>query len=414
MGTTRTGKRGLLRTNADFRRLWTAGAVSQLGTWISGLAIPLFALLELHATVLQVALLTTLRTLSALLVGLPAGAWCDRLRCRPVMVAADLGRMVLFGSIPVAAALHASSIGQLYVVVFLGGVLTVFFDVSNQSYVPRLVGRADLVEGNARLQMNQSVAATVGPTIAGLLVQWLTAPFAVGADALSYLVSALRIRAIRSPEAKPAVTTRPALLRDIKEGLTFVFGHSLIRSIALYMATEGFFQSAGFMGLLTVLLVGPLHLRPSAIGLLGGLGMLGAIAGSLVAERVAEFLGKGRCLFASGLAMGVGALLVPLAEPGWRLGCYVVGDAILGFSIILSVVTETSLCQLACPDELRGRMNATLRFLYGGAMPLGSLVGGIVASAIGVRPTMWFAALGILLSALWLIRPATSAPIEAP
>jgi MFS family permease len=400
---------GLLRRSADFRRLWTAGAISQLGTWVSSLAIPLFALLDLHASVLQVALLTTLRTGAQLLVGLPVGALVDRLRSRPVMIAADLGRMLLFGSIPVAAALHVAGIGQLYVVVFLGGVLTIFFDTANSAHLPLLVGRDDLVEGNARLQINQSVAATVGPSIAGLLVQWIGAPFAVVADALSYLCSALGIRAIRTPEPRKPGADRPPLLGEIKAGLTFVLGHQVIRPIGGYLFTEAFFQGAGFTGLLTVFLVGPLRLTPGLIGLLGGVAMLGAVAGSLLATRVARWLGTTRALLGSGVTIGLGALIIPLAQPGWLLVCYVLGNAILGFSIILNIVTETSVCQAACPDELRGRMTATLRMTTYGGLPLGSLVGGLLGTAIGVRPTIWGAAVGMLLAAIWLIGPARRA-----
>ncbi|HEY4018705.1 MAG TPA: MFS transporter [Pseudonocardiaceae bacterium] len=403
---TKGPKPGLLRRSADFRKLWAAGSISQLGTYVSNLAIPLFALLNLHASVLQVALLTTLRTGAALVVGLPAGGLVDRLRSRPVMIAADLGRMVLFGSIPVAAALHVASIGQLYAVVFLGGMLTIFFDVANQTHLPVLVGREDLIEGNARLQINASVAASLGPSVAGLLVQWFSAPFAVVLDALSYLASAIGIRAIRTPEPpRPSTQDRPPLRAEIVTGLRFVFGHKVIRPIAGYLFTEAFFQGAGFTGLLTVFLVGPLRLTPGLIGLLGGVSMLGAVAGSLLATRVARLLGRARALLLSGLAMGVGALLVPLAQPGWLLACYVVGNAILGFSIILNIVTEVSIVQAACPDELRGRMSATLRMMAYGGLPLGSLIGGVLGTALGVRPTIWGAAVGMLLSALWLIGP---------
>lgn len=406
---TKGGNPGLLRRSTDFRRLWAAGAISQLGTWVSSLAIPLFALLDLHASVLQVALLTTLRTGAQLLVGLPVGALVDRLRSRPVMIAADLGRMLLFGSIPVAAALHVAGIGQLYVVMFLGGVLTIFFDTANSAHLPLLVGRDDLVEGNARLQINQSVAATVGPSIAGLLVQWIGAPFAVVADALSYLCSALGIRAIRTPEPRKPRADRPPLLGEIKAGLRFVVGHQVIRPIGAYLFTEAFFQGAGFTGLLTVFLVGPLRLTPGLIGLLGGVAMLGAVAGSLLATRVARWLGTTRALLGSGVTIGLGALIIPLAQPGWLLVCYVLGNAILGFSIILNIVTGTSVCQAACPDELRGRMTATLRMTTYGGLPLGSLVGGVLGTAIGVRPTIWGAAVGMLLAAIWLIGPARRA-----
>ncbi|HEX4224869.1 MAG TPA: MFS transporter [Pseudonocardiaceae bacterium] len=410
---TKDAKPGLLRRGSEFRKLWAAGAISQFGTYVSNLAIPLFSLYDLHAGVLQVTLLTTMRTGAALLVGLPAGGLVDRLRCRPVMIAADLGRMVLFGSIPVAALLHVASIGQLYAVVFLGGVLSIFFDVASQTHLPVLVGHEDLVEGNARLQINTSVAATVGPSVAGLLVQWFTAPFAVAIDALSYLGSAIGIRAIRTPEPpRPSTSDRLPLRVEIGAGLRFVFGHKVLRPIGCYLFTEAFFQGAGFTGLLTLFLVGPLRLTPGLIGLLGGFSMLGAVAGSLLATRVARRLGRARALFVSGLAIGVGALLVPLAQPGWLVVCYVVGNAILGFSIILNIVTETAIGQAACPEELRGRMSATMHIMSYGGLPLGSLVGGFIGTAIGVRPTIWAAAVGMLLSAIWLLFAIRASPAQ--
>jgi MFS family permease len=182
----------------------------------------------------------------------------------------------------------------------------------------------------------------------------------------------------------------------------------VIRPIAGYLFTEAFFQGAGFTGLLTVFLVGPLRLTPGLIGLLGGASMLGAVAGSLLATRLARRFGRAPALLASGVLMGIGALLVPLAQPGWLLACYVVGNAILGFSIILNIVTEVSICQAECPDEMRGRMTATLRIMSYGGLPLGSLIGGVLGTAIGVRPTIWGAAIGIFAAAIWLIGPARS------
>lgn len=257
------------------------------------LAVPLLAISTLHATTLQVSLLRTAETTAFLVLGLPAGAWCDRMSRRPVMVAADLGRAVLLGSVPLAAALGLLTLTQLYAVVLCTGALTVFFDVSRQSYLPALVARDQLVEANAKLSGNLSVAAVAGPSLAGLLVQWFTAPVAVLADAVSFGASAGWLRSVRAVEARPERTGQPHLRREIADGLRFVLGHPILRPIAANGATTLFFQSAQG-AIVIVFLVREVHLAPGVIGLLSATGLLGAVVAALTARRVAAVLGGAR------------------------------------------------------------------------------------------------------------------------
>ncbi|HEX3791624.1 MAG TPA: MFS transporter [Pseudonocardiaceae bacterium] len=392
----------LFRRVPDFRRLWTAGAISQLGDRVSLLALPLLALTVLHASVLAVSLLRTSQSLAALAIGLPAGVWCDRLRRRPVLITADLGRAVLFASVPIAAALHLLGLVQLYVVVFTAGALTVFFGVANQSILPSLLPRADLVAGNARLQINQSVAATVGPTIGGWLVQFLSAPVAVLLDALSYLWSAAWLASIRTPEPKSDRTADRALLRDIAAGLRFVFGHPIVRALALSGTTVFLFQSM-YDAIGTVFLVRDVGLSPGLIGSVSGVAMLAAVLASVLAGRIVGRLGDARALRWAGVVMGVGMLAMALTRSGWWLTWFVLGDAVLGFGIIVAGVVETSYCQTVCPPELLGRMNATLRFLMWGMVPIGSVLGGLLATEFGERPVVWLAGAGTLAAVLWLV-----------
>ncbi|HEX5495458.1 MAG TPA: MFS transporter [Mycobacteriales bacterium] len=397
----RADPRRLLRQH-DFRHLWAADAVSQLGTRISLLAVPLLAISTLHASTLQVSLLRTAQTVAFLLLGLPAGAWCDRMRRRPVLVAADLGRAALLGSVPLAAALGLLTLGQLYAVVLCTGALTVFFDVSHQSFLPTLVTRDRLVDANATLAGNLSVAAVAGPGLAGLLVQSLTAPSALLADAVSFLVSAGWLRSIRAVEPRPERAGRPHLRREIAEGLRFVLGHPILRPIAANGAIVLFFQSAQD-GISVVFLVREVHLSPGVIGLLGTFGLLGAVVAALVARRVAAVLGQARALWLLSGVNGVGFLLFPLTDGGWRLGFYLAGGLLTSFCIVVTSIIGVTFRQAACPPHLLGRANATMRFLFSGAVPLGSVIGGVLGTVVGLRPTMWIGGAGVLAATGWLI-----------
>ena len=261
--------KGALWGHRDFRLLWGGETVSELGAQVSRLAIPLLAVRTLHATTFEMGLLTAASTAAFLVVGLPAGAWVDRMRRRRLMIGADLGRVLALGSVPVAYALGWLTLAQLFVVTLVSGVLTVFFDVAYQSYLPALVGRAHLVEGNAKLTGSEQAAAVAGPSLAGWLVQLLGSATAVAVDAASFVVSALALSAIRADEPRPDVPDggHPRLRHDMAEGLRFVFSDALLRAIAATTATANLF--AGIAAAVEVVfLVREVHASPAVIGLL--------------------------------------------------------------------------------------------------------------------------------------------------
>jgi len=385
----------------DFRHLWAADIVSQLGTRLSFIAMPLLAVLDLNATTMQVALLRTAQTAASLLLGLVAGALVDRMRCRPVLVVADIARAVLLVSIPVTAEFGALTLAQLYAVAFLAGVGTVFFDTAHTTYLPRLVDRGMLVDGNARLAANTSIAAVAGTGVGGFLVQALGAPFAIGLDAASYLWSALWLRTIRRTEPRPVRGPRH-LGHEIAAGVRFVWRQPILRAIAANTGTVLFFQSAND-SIMVVFLVRRIHLSPGAIGLLATVGLVGALASSAVTGRIAARLGSARALLLAAAANGVGFLCYPLTRPGVGLVWYVLAGGIAAFTIITRHVLAVSARQRLCPPYLLGRVSATMELMTWGVMPLGAVAGGILGTYLGLRPTLVLSGVAILAASLWLV-----------
>jgi hypothetical protein len=280
-------RRGGLWHHLEFRRLWIGETVSQFGTMISLLALPLVAILYLHATTFEVGLLTMLESIAFLLVGLPAGAWVDRMRFRWVLIVNDLIRAAALGSIPLAHLLDVLTIGQMYIVSFVVSVSTVFFDVAYQSYLPALVDRDALVEGNSKLQASESVSQIAGPGLGGLLIQALTAPYAVLVDALSFVWSAMWVGAIRARPPKPERKPDRHLGREIMEGLKFVIGNRLLRSIAMCTGLFNLFSSM-IAAVILVLFARELHLSAGVIGVLLSISAVGGLIGSFVANRFAH------------------------------------------------------------------------------------------------------------------------------
>ncbi len=386
--------------HADFMKLWTAETVSQLGTQVTLLALPLTAILILKASPFEVGLLSSLEFLPFILVGLPAGVWVDRLRRRPILIVGDLGRALTLGSIPLVYELHRLTIWQLYAVAFLTGVLTVFFDVSYQAYLPSLVERDQLVDGNAKLEISRSGAQLAGPGLGGLLVQALRAPVAIFADALSYLWSAMWVFLIRREEPpieRPADGHR-SMRHEIREGLRYVWRHPLLRPIAFCTGSSNLFSSM-FLAILVLFAVRVLHMRPGLIGLALAVGNVGFLLGAFSAQRIAKRVGIGPAIIGSiGLSSPVW-LLMPLATPSTAFPILVVTGLVSGFGgMAVYNINQVSLRQAITPMRMQGRMNATMRFMVWGTLPIGALVGGILGNTIGLRPTLWVAAIGGLFS----------------
>lgn len=386
----------------DFRRLWLADAISQIGTRMTFLAAPLLAVLYLDASTFEVALVRTCESLGYLLFGLLAGAWVDRVRCRPVLLTTDLGRAVLMLTVPAAALFGVLTLWQLYLVMFAVGLLTVFFDVAHQSYLPRLVPPERLVDANAKLAANASVAALTGAGAGGFLVQLLTAPFVFVLDALSMVWSALWVRSIRHRE--PPVPRAPDrhLGREIREGVRFVAHHPLLRPIALNTATVVLCQSAA-MGVSIVFLVRDIGLSAWAIGLLGVIGLLGALLASAVTRRLVARFGQVRAMLLGAAALGPAFLVQAFTTPGWGLAWWVVSGFVASFCIVLTNIVMATIRQTLCPPALLGRVTATLELTMWGVMPLGSLLGGVLGTVLGTRATLLWTGAVACLGVVWLL-----------
>ena len=392
-------KAGLWR-HPDFLKLWSAETVSQFGTQISQVALPLVAVIALDASAFQVATLGTVEFLPFLLFTLPAGVWVDRLPRRPILVLADLGRACALGSIPAAAALGHLTLTQLYVAGFATGTLTVFFDVGYQSYLPSIVERSQLVEGNSKLEVSRAVAQIGGPAVSGVLVRAFTAPYAVLADAISFLWSSAFVFAIRRREVVPERTAEsPSLRRELIDGVRYLLGHRYWRGITMSTATFNFFNNVAF-AILMVYLVRRLHMSPLQIGVAFALASTGGLAGAFLAGKIGTRFGIGRTILLGTLVDGLPLLLIPLAPRSLAIPFIAVSSALVEFGVVLYNVSGISLTQALTPERLLGRVNASRRFVVWGTIPLGSLVSGALASTIGLRPTMFVGAIGCTLAAI--------------
>ncbi|MFI1970598.1 MFS transporter [Streptomyces cinnamoneus] len=382
--------------NHDFRLLLAGASVSQIGAQVTLVALPLVAVVELEASPLQAGMLTAAETGAFLIVGLPAGAWVDRMRRLPVLVRADVVRAVAMASLPLAAWAEVLTMTQLYAVALVTGLATVFFDIAHQSYLPVLLPREQLVAGNGALETARSSAQVAGPGLGGALVQALGAPFALMADAVGYLLSAFFLRGIRAHEERPEPVVGVSLRAQVGEGLAFVLRHPVLRVIACATAVSNFF-TAMLMAVQTVFLVRVLGLPPGVIGLMMSAAAVGGLAGALCAGVLSRAVGQARVIWLSTVVTGPFALLWPLAGRGAAAAWFALATAAVFFGGVVYNVAQVSFRQMLCPPELLGRMNATLRFLVWGTMPLGAVVGGAVAGTAGPRDAVWLCAAGILL-----------------
>ncbi|SDH34225.1 MFS transporter [Nonomuraea jiangxiensis] len=397
---------GLLREH-DFRGLFLADTASQAGTQILVLALPLVAVATLRVSEFEVGLLAACQTVAFVVIGLPAGALVDRLRKRVVMIVSDWARVLALLSVPLAWWLEVLSVYQLYAVALVLGVCTVFFDVAYQSYLPYLVARERLVEGNSALEVVRTVAQLGGPSAGGYLIQFLTAPYALLVTVAGFAWSAACLTTIRKPETRQEVR-RVRLGREIAEGLRFVLGHPLLRRIAGCTATSNLFWSMA-QPMLLLLLARELGLAAGTIGLLMAAGGLGGLVGALANTRLVRWLGQGPTMW---LAIGVPAPMMfalPWLEADWRLGLLMMALFCTGAGVVVYNVTQLSFRQSVTPEELLGRMTATVRFFVWGTVPLGGLLGGVLGEVIGVRETLLVAACGSCLALPWLL----TGPIRA-
>lgn len=386
--------------SVDFARFWAAEAISATGSQFTAVALPLLAALTLEASPMAVGTLAAAAGLPHLLFGLVAGAWVDRLRRRPLMIAADLGRAALLASIPLMALFGVLRIELLMVVAFLAETLTVFFDVAYLSYLPSLVARDGLVAANSRLEATASAAQVVGPALGGVLVRLLGAPLAMLADAVSFIFSAVFLWQIRAREEEPAPhASADGMGAEILQGLRAVWRSPVLRALAV---SSTIVNLAGFLflSIYVLYMTRELGLGADAVGLVFAAGGVGALLGSLLAGPSRDRWGVGRVLLGSQLLFGLFGMLVPLAVlfPHYALPFVVAAEFLQWVAVLVFQINAVSLRQAITPDRLLGRVNGTMRCTVWGARPIGSLLGGILGSQIGLPATLVVGAFGMLLA----------------
>jgi hypothetical protein len=390
--------------NRDFARLWAGETVSQIGSQVTLFALPLVAILTLHATVLQVGVLNALRFVPVIVVALAAGVVLDRRRRRPVLIACSLVNAVLIGLVPVAAVTGMLSMGLLYVLALLVGTLTVCFDVGALSYVPFLVGREHLTDANSKIQASTAFAGIAGPGLAGLLIGLVTAPITLTADAVSYLFSAAGLLSIRRPEPGPDPgQERLPLRRSVAEGFRAVYGTRLLRALL----TQSAVLNVGFGAtstIFTVYAVRTLGLTPLKLGIVMAALQAGALLGSLSAARIKRALGLGRTLAVSILGVSLSPILLLLPRGAGVAAVAVLAASWLGHGGGISVwnVNTITLRQAVTPTRLLARMNATYRMLLFGALPAGALAGGLLGNAAGLHAALIAAVIVLIAPVLWI------------
>jgi MFS family permease len=386
-----------LRASRDFRLLLAGQTTSQFGSQIGGVAIPLLAVVSLHATAFEVGLIGAASTITFALIGLPAGAWLDRARRRPMLVASDLARALLYATIPVTAWLGILTIAQLVVVSLLVGLARVFFDVGYQSYVPVVVGRDRVLAGNSAMELLRSSGQVAGPGLGGLLVTLIGAASVVLAQAIAFGVSAATLLGIRAHEPAPEPEVPRHLGHRIAEGVRYVANDRTLRTLALGSAASNL-SFAIASAVTVVFLVRDLHQPAWVIGLVVAAGALATMAGAALTPWAGRTLGPVRVIWVSLAVTGPLGLLVVLATPGWGLAFAVAGMAAAELGQIVSAITSVSLRHRICPDRILSRVNATMRVAIMGLFPLGALLGGVLGAAIGARWTLLVAGLVVLVA----------------
>lgn len=368
--------------NADFSRFAVANAVTQMGTQVTLVALPLAAVLTLDAGAFQLGLLTAAEMVAFLLIGLPAGVWVDRMRRRPVLVWTDLVRGAALLSIPAAGWLGVLSLPQLYAVALVVGFCTVFFDVAHMSLLPAIIDKDQLERGNSVLQATSTVSTLAGPGLGGALVQALTASFALLADAVSYLFSAALLAGVRVQETPAPKPERRRLRQEVAEGVRHVVGDPLLRRIALLGALVQLGNGIWNVGQ-PLYLVKELGLGAGGYGVMLSIAALGSLLGAALATRVTARFGTGRTMVGAALLTGVLTLPVALTAGGWRLALYPLFMVLSGMPAAVFGITQLSYRQRTTPEHLLGRVNASMRFLMWSALPVGGLAGGALGAWAG-------------------------------
>jgi MFS family permease len=386
-------------------KMWTGQTISQFGSSISQLALPIIAIKLLHASPFAVAALGTVEFLPFLLFTLPAGVWVDRLPRRRVLIVGDVGRGLLLLSVPIVYLEGHLTMTQLFAVGFTTGILTVFFDVAYQSYLPALVDREDLIDGNSKLEVTRSAGQLAGPAVAGGLIQLLTAPYAVVWDCVSFFISGAFLVAIRRKEPpleKHADGRRAGMRHELWEGLLYVVKHPYLRPQAISTGTSNFFSNVAF-SIVLVFAVRTLGMSTGLIGVVFAIGSAGWLAGAALSPRLQKWLGVGGATILGTALSAPGTLLVALTPKSFPVPFFIAGMAIGGAGAVIYNIQQVSLRQAITPERMQGRMNSVMRFLVWGPIPLGALVGGAIATSFGLRTALFVGALGGFTSTIPIV-----------
>jgi MFS family permease len=380
---------GLLRKR-DFRLFWIGETVNQLGSAMALIGVPLLAVLYLHAGTFEVGALAAAAYLPWLVIGLPAGAWVDRLPPRPLMIACDLASAALYASVPISYVVGVLTIGQLLVVQLLAGAFAGVFGTAYQVNLPSLVTPGELAEANAKLQAGSSASSLGGRGLSGVVAQVVGATAALVFNAASFLVSAACLLAIRAPERRPATPRQASSLRrEVAEGMAFVFRDPYLRPLTLFAGLANFALDA-FAALVVVFLVRVVGLDAGWTGALTALPGLGGLLAAFIARPIIARIGSSRGLLLATIGALPFALLIPLAERGPRLALFAAGILIAGAGVTMSNIVIATFRQSYCPPDLLGRVTATMRFVTVGTSPFGALAGGAAGTWLGARDALWF------------------------
>ncbi|GAA3034709.1 MFS transporter [Actinokineospora globicatena] len=389
---------GALWQDRDFALLWAGQTVSDLGSATTLLILPLIAVTTLDASTTEVGLLSAAATVAWFLVPLPAGAVIDRVAKRRLMVVCDVVRCVVAAAVPLAAAFGAARIEHLVVAAFLLGTFTVLFEVSWQSYVPELLPPDRLTEGNSRIATTNAVATVLGPSLAGLAVLLMPAPDVLLIDAASFAASAGTLLLIRARDRRSPPATLP-IREHLLGGLRFAWNHPVLRRVVACSATANFFDAITTT-LVVVFLVRDLGASSATAGIVLGIGGAGGVVGGLLVRSLASRLGEARMLWLGKLSVGGLTVLIPASASVWMVSAGLFANS---FSVVLYNILQITYRQAVCPPELRGRMNAAVRWTIRSVIPLGAILAGLLGDAVGLRPVLLISALGAWLAVGWVV-----------
>jgi MFS family permease len=389
---------------ANFRKLWLGQTISLFGDQITYIALPLTAVLVLDANAAEMGYLGAAALLPHLFFSLPAGVWLERVaRRRQVMILADIGRAGLLASIPLTYAFDSLTFTQLYIVAFGTGTLAVLFDISYMTLYVAVVERESYIEANSLLHGSRSFSYIAGPSVGGVLVQLLSAPAALLADAASFVSSALFLGRLEAPE--PPLERRTTRARDeVKEGLGFLFRNSVLRPALFGTATLNFFNYA-FWALFLLYATDELGIKAGTLGLVLGVGAFGGLTGAIVAGRIGRRIGLGPAFILGMVLFPLPLLLVPAAEGSQPvvLAMLFVAEFLSGLGVMILDINASAFMTAITPDRLRSRTTGAFNFVNWGIRPLGSLLGGALGSAVGLRPALWLSSIAALAGVLWLL-----------